>query len=256
MNELNILRADPSAAAAVDTNLRVEERLPFTIRLVQNQEDLQKAILIRHAAYGRHLPEFAETLKSPEASDRQDGVVILLAEAKLDRSPIGTMRIQTNLAQPLALEQSIELPDWMAGRSLAEATRLGITEERIGRVAKTALFKAYYQYCAQNSIDWMVIAGRSPIDRQYDRLLFEDVYPGMGYVALRHAGNMPHRVMALKVSEVKSKWAAASHPLFNYFFRTFHPDINTDARVVASTVMNASSIYKTTEVPLLPKLTA
>ena len=32
----------------------------------------------------------------PESADSEEGAVVLLAESKLDGSPIGTMRIQTN----------------------------------------------------------------------------------------------------------------------------------------------------------------
>jgi hypothetical protein len=202
------------------------ERLPFTVRLVRNSSDLHKAVQIRHAAYARHVPTLAETLRAPEQTDEQDGVVVLLAESKLDGAPLGTMRIQTNQFAPLVLEQSIDLPLELCGRPLAEATRLGIANNSAGRAVKTVLFKAFFLYCQQAGIEWMVIAGRSPIDRQYERLLFSDVYPGMGYVPLRHAGNMPHRVMSFEVATAESRWAAADHPLFDFIFRTEHPDID------------------------------
>ncbi|RJG03069.1 N-acyl amino acid synthase FeeM domain-containing protein [Noviherbaspirillum sedimenti] len=207
-----------------------EERLPFTVRLVHNQQDLSKALQIRYAAYARHVPSFAESLKLAEPTDSNDGVAILLAESKFDGSPLGTMRIQTNGFNPLSLEQSVELPDWLQDKSLAEATRLGVTEQKVGRIVKTVLFKAYYLYCVQNGIDWMVIAGRSPIDRQYDRLLFSDVYPGMGYIPLRHANNMPHRVLAFEVGTAEERWNLAKHPLTNFIFHTSHPDINIGSR--------------------------
>lgn len=203
-----------------------EERLPFTVRIVSTEEDLRKAVHIRHAAYARHVPTFAETLKLPEETDEERGVVVLLAESKLDGSPVGTMRIQTNRFKPLSLEQSIALPGWLRTRSLAEATRLGVTEHRVGHLVKTVLFKAYFQYCQLNGIEWMVIAGRAPIDRQYDRLLFQDVYPGMGYVPLRHASDMPHRIMSFDVRTAEARWAAAKHPLFNFIVRTIHEDID------------------------------
>lgn len=206
----------------------LEERLPFTIRLVRNKEDLRKAVLIRHSAYGRHVPQFAETLRLPEPADSEDGVVVLLAESKLNGAPVGTMRIQTNRFKPLSVEQSLCLPDWLQGRSTAEATRLGVTGERIGRLVKTALFKAYYQYCVHAGIDWMVITARSPLDRQYERLMFKDIYPGMGYVPIRHVGNMPHRVMSFSVSDARRNWREANHPLFDYVFRTNHSDINVN----------------------------
>jgi hypothetical protein len=203
-----------------------EEHLPFTVKVVRNAGELRKAIQIRHAAYSRHVPALAEILRSAEPLDNEEGVVVLLAESKLDGSPIGTMRIQTNRYIPLALEQSVELPAALRGRPLAEATRLGVTEERVGRLVKTVLFKAYFMFCQQAGIEWMVIAGRTPIDRQYDRLLFKDVYPGLGYVKLAHANNMPHRILSFDVNAAEANWAAAKHPLFDFIFRTAHPDID------------------------------
>jgi len=202
-----------------------EELLPFTVRLVRDEDDLSKAVQIRHSAYARHLPDFAETLKSPETADADNGVVVLLAESKLDGSPLGTMRIQTNQFKPLCLEQSVELPSWLTTRPLAEATRLGVTNEKGGRLVTTMLFKAFFQYCQQTGIEWMVIAGRAPVDRTYDRLMFEDVFPGKGYIPLAHAGNLPHRVMLFDVNTAEDRWAQAKHPLLGFMCHTHHPDI-------------------------------
>ena len=208
----------------------VEEVLPFTVRLVGDDQDLSKAVQIRHSAYARHLPAFAETLKTPETADSEEGVVVLLAESKLDGSPLGTMRIQTNEFKPLCVEQSVLLPEWLKGHRLAEATRLGVTDGKGGRLVTTVLFKAFYLYCKLTGIDWMVITGRSPIDRQYERMLFEDVFPGAGYIPLAHVGNLPHRVMTSSVQTAEARWTAAKNPLFEFAFRTFHPDIELGER--------------------------
>lgn len=208
----------------------IEEVLPFTVRLVGDDDDLNKAVKIRHSAYSRHLPLFAETLKLPESIDSDEGVVVLLAESKLDGSPLGTMRIQTNELKPLSVERSIRLPDWLKGHRMAEATRLGVTDGKGGRLVTTVLFKAFYLYCKLTGIEWMVIAGRAPIDRQYQRLLFEDVFPGSGYVPLAHAGNLPHRIMCSSVDTAEARWTAAKNPLFDFAFRTFHPDIELGER--------------------------
>ena len=45
------------------------ERLPFSVRVVSTEADLAKAVSIRHAAYARHMPEFAEKLLNPESMD-------------------------------------------------------------------------------------------------------------------------------------------------------------------------------------------
>ena len=203
-----------------------EEMLPFTLRLVRTPAQLEKAVQIRHSAYARHLPGLAETLKEPESADFEDGVVVFLAESKLDGSPLGTMRIQTNDFKPLCLEQSVELPDWLRTRRLAEATRLAVTNDKVARLVKAILFKTYFVYCRQIGIEWLVIAGRSPIDRQYDRMLFKDVFPELGYIPLRHAGNLPHRVMSFHLAQAEEHDGVAHHPMFDFFFRTHHPDVD------------------------------
>ncbi len=204
------------------------EWLPFTVNVVRTAQELKKAVEIRHSAYARHMPEFADTLRAPEKMDLEPGVVIFLAASKVDGSPLGTMRVQTNAFRPLALESSVTLPPHLQSASLAEATRLGITQDRLGRLVKTALFKSFYQYCLFSGIEWMVIAGRSPIDRQYERLMFRDIHPEGGYIPLKHASNIPHRVMSLEVANVEALWRTANHPLYSFFFQTHHPDLETD----------------------------
>jgi len=202
------------------------ERLPFTVSIARSDEQLDKAVTMRHAAYARHVPALADHLKAPEPCDYEEGSVVLLAESKLDGSPVGTMRIQTNRYSQLAIEQSVDLPGWLQDSSLAEATRLGVALGRVGRVVKTMLFKAYFLYCQQAEIDWMVIGGRAPLDRQYEALLFTDVFPEQGFIPLRHASNIPHRVLAFEVETAEERWSAADHPLFDFVFRTHHPDLD------------------------------
>jgi hypothetical protein len=206
------------------------ERLPFTIRRVETEDSLRKAVQIRHAAYARHLPEFAQTLALPEACDYEDDAVVLLAESRLDGTPLGSVRIQTNLHRALHVEDSVELPSWLQGKRLAEVTRLGIDEGRIGRVVKIALIKACFEYCEQNGIDYAVVTGRSPIDRQYAQLLFTDVFEDGAMVPLRHVGNIPHRVMAFEIATGEARWSAARHPMLGFFKHTHHPDIDIGAR--------------------------
>ena len=205
----------------------VTEQLPFTIRVVQDEADLIKAVQIRHAAYARHIdPKVADALRQPEDLDTAPGVVILLAESKLDGTALGSMRIQTNQFQPLTVEQSVELPRWMSDKSLAEGTRLGVTQDKVGRLVKTLLVKAGYLYCVKHHIDYMVVTARSPLDRQYERLLFQDVYPGMGFVPLAHVFGLPHRVMYFDVFDGEELWTENQHPLLGFMRFTEHPDLH------------------------------
>ena len=205
---------------------RTVERLPFTVRRVETEADLLKAVRVRHAAYARHVPEFARSLAQPEAADYDADTIVLLAESKLDGEPIGSTRIRTNLYRPLGVEESVVLPDWLQDKRLVEATRLGIDEGRVGRMVKIALVKACFMYCEDNAIDYSVATGRSPVDRQYQQLMFVDVFPEQGMVPLRHVGNLPHRVMAFEIATFQQRWQEARHPMLDFFFNTHHPDID------------------------------
>jgi hypothetical protein len=217
------------AAAAMGQALpeapMAEERLPFTVRVVRSETALCKAVAIRQAAYARHVPAFAAKLGSPEPNDHDQGSVVLLAESRLDGSPLGTMRIQTNRFRDLAIAQSVELPAWLKNKSMAEATRLGVTLGRPGRVVKTTLFKSFFLYCQQANIEWMVIAARPPLDRQYEALMFEDLFPGQ-FIPMRHGNNIPHRVLAFDVRNAEARWNEAGHPLLDFMCHTYHPDID------------------------------
>lgn len=222
----------PSVASGMATPLPRDvdharvEILPFTVRIAEDMTDIRKAVKIRHAAYSRHVPALAEKLTEPEQFDFEDGMFVLIAESKLDGAPLGSMRIQTNQHRPLLLEESVELPLQFVGKSLAEATRLGVTQDRMGRMVKIIMFKAMFMWCFEHGVDWMVIAARSPLDRQYEALMFEDVFPGLGFQAMRHAGNIPHRVFSHEIESGQARWAEAGHPLYDLFFNTRHPDID------------------------------
>jgi hypothetical protein len=149
---------------------------------------------------------------------------------------------KTNDFKPLCLEQSVELPDWLKTRRLAEATRLAVTNDKTARLVKAVLFKAYFVYCRQIGIEWLVIAGRSPIDRQYDRMLFKDVFPDLGYIPLRHAGNLPHRVMSFHLAKTEEHEGVAGHPMFDFFFRTHHPDMDLTPSLSAMAAQNPQQL--------------
>ncbi|MGI4859720.1 MAG: N-acyl amino acid synthase FeeM domain-containing protein [Janthinobacterium lividum] len=216
----------PSSKEMFDrSRVKKTERLPFTIKVVSNPTELERAVEMRRAAYGRHLPGFAETM-GVEALDTAPGTVVLLAQSRLDGGPLGTMRVQTNAFAPLALEQSVQLPDWLSHARLAEATRLGVARGAIGRTVKVALCKAYFMYCAQNGVDWMMITARSPLDREYEAMLFNDVFVRNEFLPMTHVGGLPHRVMAKPVALVRQRWTEVNHPFLEFFFDTDHLDID------------------------------
>jgi hypothetical protein len=201
------------------------ESLPFVIRCVRSEEELVKAVAIRKNAYSRHLPELASRFSTPEASDLDGSSRVLVALSKLDGMPLGSMRFRTNQHQPLDVEQSVTLPESLRTRVLTEATRLAVSQAAVGRVVKAMLMKAMFLQCEAGGIDCMVAAARSPMDRFYQWLFFEDVYPGGDFVPMAHAGMIPHRVLNCDIALTKRRWAEVEHPWYPLFFETHHPDI-------------------------------
>lgn len=236
MNRLSAIVPPPFRAVPAPVDARTpgtpawtQERLPFTVRVVSNETDLSKAVSIRAQAYGRHMPEFGEKLRTPESLDSEPGVVVLLAESKLDGSPLGTLRIQSNAYMPLKVEQSVTLPRWLRDRPLVEGSRLGIVGGPIGRLVKMVLIKATLQYCEADGIDWAIVAARAPLDRQYDQMMFEDLFPEQGFIPMRHGNNIPHRVLGFEIETGHQRLTEANHPLLKFMRYTDHPDI--DVRV-------------------------
>lgn len=217
-------QASHAAADAMASGYHTEY-LPFTIRPIRNQDDFQKALDVRYSAYARHMPLFADALRTPESDDMEDDVMILLAESKLDGSPLGTARIQNNLLRPLNLEQSVDLPHWLKGKRLAEARRLAVAPGSAGRLVKMALIKACLLYSMEHELQWSVLAARPPLDRSYEKLLFRDLLDGDTFIPLPRDNNVAHRVLGLDMEQLENTYTQAQHPLLDFFCHTAHPDI-------------------------------
>lgn len=201
------------------------ERLPFQVKIA-TADELMAAVRLRAAAYGRHLPALAAQLLQPEAADFELGNEVFVAVSKLDGSMLGTIRTHSNLFKPLPLEASFDLPARFHGCRLIEATRLSVLGSLDASLVRNALFKAFFQYCLSQKVDWMLAAGRRPVDRLYDAMLWRDV-DGIGTLyPMAHAAGVPHRVMCMAPAKAEPTWRAADHPLFRFAFQTVHPDLN------------------------------
>lgn len=210
------------------------ESLPFVVRCVRDEAELEKAVAIRCSAYGRHVPDLAARFATPEPGDVDGSSRVLVALAKLDGMPLGSMRYRTNRHRPLDLEQSVKLPSALRGQVLTEATRLAVTQAAVGRVVKAMLMKAMLLQCQAGGVENMVVTARHPMDRFYHWLLFEDVFPGGEFIPMAHVGMIPHRVMCCDIVATRQRWKTVEHPWYPLFFETRHPDVETTPFPVAS----------------------
>ena len=201
------------------------ERLPFRVEIATDR-DMHEVARLRSFAYGRHLPGLGEALQKPEPADYAPGCQVFVAKSKLDGEMLGTLRTHANTHRPLPMEASIELPGRLTGSLMVETTRLSILGGEGASLVRNTMFKALYDYCLEQKVDWMLAAGRRPVDRIYDGLLFKDVMEPGAYYPMAHAAGVPHRVMLLSPTNAQAQWAAYKHPLFDFMVETYHPDID------------------------------
>ena len=142
----------------------IRERLPFRVRFVDSAQDLEKAVEIRSSAYSRHVPSVGAALRKPETDDYRRDVRRPLAERKIDGLPVGSVRLQTNVDQPLRIEGELKLPDVYSNRRLIEAMRLGVTNGIPGRLVNAALHQGGIRDMPRMR-NRLLDRGRSPVGR-------------------------------------------------------------------------------------------
>lgn len=212
-------------AGGIETLVSHSESLPFRVEIASDAH-MDGVIQLRAASYGKHLPELGAKLREAEAADFDVGCEVFVATSKLDGSVIGTLRTHANIMKALPLQHSLQLPPRFRGSRMVETTRLCIKGNPHSSVVRSALFKALHSYCLEQNVDWMMAAGRRPVDRIYDSLHFQDVGQPRNFYPMAHASGVPHRVMCLDPQEVRPLWLEAQHNLYRFFFETQHPDID------------------------------
>jgi hypothetical protein len=217
---------DELEEASASTN-----QLPFVMKLVRTEAQLQRVCDLRSVAYGHHLPHLADHLRMPDSLDKSPGTVIFLAEDKITGEAIGTARLQSNTHRPLLLEGSVDIPADLKRHTLAEITRFSVRPGYNQFTTRQALIKACYLYCCAMQLPVILIGARRPLDRIYESLGYVDIFePGRKF-PLQHAGGIEHRVLKFDVYGAERSWHAQQHPLYGFMFQTYHPDIQVFSAV-------------------------
>ena len=201
----------------------------FSVRLATSEADLHEVCAVRAAAYGHHDPEMGPKFGEAEPLDRADGTAVLLCRDKKTGQGIGTARIQVSGFGPLVLENSVELPSWLANKPRAQISRLAVLAGADSFV-KLSLMKASYQYCLATQVRWIVIGARSgALIRNYRNLGFKDVFESGTWVPLASGGNLPHQILAFDVMGAKATWQATRNRLYGFMTETCHVDLQVVA---------------------------
>ena len=199
--------------------------LPVAIRVAATAADLRQVVAVRAEASGSPTPA---ATNAPETWDQRPNATLLLAESR-DAQALGSLRVLASERGRLMVEERVDLPAALKGRSLAEASRLVVKPGRNATLVRLMLWKAFHRYCLAAQIDTMLIAVREPAARQYEWLGFRDALPVRFSPDGRGAAT--HRLMMLGVFEAHERSLRDDHPLHDFFFVERHPEIDLLAAV-------------------------
>lgn len=232
-----------SAVAPVATLAGLLQRVPedkdIEVTLVRTDDQLEAAVRIRAQAYGRHAPEMLDILREAEPNDLASEAVVFLARDRVSGETLGSMRVMTNLQEPLPFELEIELPEAFRGRTISVVQRLAVAAGAAGIETKKRLFKAYYLYSIARQVEWLILYTLPPRDRLFARLGFTQVFPGEGIVKGRFSDFRPVRFLALKTWEVEPLWKRTVPEWHRFFFEQ-----RTESIKIFSSVANRSNAFR------------
>lgn len=196
--------------------------LGYSVRIALGDDDFREARRVRAAAYGHHDPQIGARFGAEDPMDRSEGTVVLLCRDTQTGEGLGTARIQGSAFGPLLLENSLDLPDWLAHKPRAQISRLAVLAGAPS-VVKLSLMKASYQYCLATQVRWMVIGARNAaLIRNYRSLGFKDVFEAGAWVPLASGGGLPHQILAFDVIGARAAWQATRNRLYG-FMTEAHP---------------------------------
>lgn len=207
---------------------RKTEPLPFTVRLATNLLDIERIAAQRGVAYSRHQPDLVRKLRldHPEADDLRPDVLHLMAENGRGQL-VGSMRLNTNINQPLRFEREFNLPAIFQKRSLLEAGRMTSARGPDGQSVVPALIKFAFEISYRAGVDHLLLIARSPIDRIYKALTFEDVFPGQKVETSAQPG-VQVSLFHIPIASVDQRLREAEAPFYQFLALTEHTGIDID----------------------------
>lgn len=193
----------------------------ISVRIARTQADLEKALQVRWLGYKKY-----ESFSQPEMEELDHGTncTILFAE-DLEKNPLGTLRILDHRRGPIELQKFLNVDELLPQTgSIAEATRFSVPRSARSPRVKLLLWKAFYLFCVQRKIDYMVVSMRPAAAGDYQRLQFTRAEGG----CYSHAtlGNLPHETYYLHVPTAPQVFRLHNNTLLSFFTETIHPEID------------------------------
>ncbi len=201
--------------------------LPFVVRAVSTTDELLTVARLRLSVYRVAAKGEEPPLESAlDVEDFAANSQVLAAIDKETNEMIGTMRIAFSSRGPTTMEQLISLPEPWRHAPYAEARLLCVPKSENSRMVLLMLCKTFFKACRIEGVDNIIIGARRAMEPFYRILCFEDVSdPPMFFSPA--ANNMPHRILALRVSQLEQIWPQHdfTENLRRMFFVQQHEDI-------------------------------
>jgi hypothetical protein len=198
---------------------------PYSIRIARTALQLQTAVEVRYQAYSEKLQALASKVKQPGPLDYEHEPVVLLAESRLTGEAVGTLRLNTGPGI-LGMLDDIDLPDNILGERVAFVSRMavvGTVHER--QLVRNLMQKACFQLCIAKQLNRMLLLAVEPRERLFYRCGFSDVFEDG---KARHPAFLEHfpvKALYADTYGMERHWKEQKHPLYDFLFRTFHPEI-------------------------------
>lgn len=215
--------ADASSASSPVSALSAST--PYRVRIVRTEEQFRKALAVRREAYSKKHPELAADVAQSEHLDYTNNAIILLVEDSRDGRPLATLRLNSG-AGVTAMLRDLNLPAETASPRMAYISRMAaVGSGREKSLARALANKALFQICMARQFDRMLILPALPRDKLYYRWGFTHVFPDGQPRKPAMLGGIEAHVLQLEVYAIERNWRNSNHALYDFIFRTFHPEI-------------------------------
>ncbi len=197
----------------------------YRISLVRTPDQLDAVVAVRREAYGSRLQALADQVGRPEDFDFNHDAVILLLEDRISGRPLATTRLNTGKSL-LPIMADMELPSFITDNPIGYVSRMAIVGEAMKKPEIRLLMdKAICQLCWARQIRNMLIFAVVPRQRIFMSRGFKDIFEDRLPRHPAFLNGVPIRALMLEVVALERHWREAQHPAYEFFFNTFHPEI-------------------------------
>ena len=204
---------------------------PYKVRIVRTQDQLDSVVAVRCQAYSEKLQALASKVQQPGPLDFTHEPIVLIAENVASGEAVGTLRVNTG-PQVLDLLQDVHLPGELIRERVAFVSRMAVIGDVHDRpLVRNLLQKAVFQLSVAKQLSRILLLAVHPRERLFYRCGFKDVFRDGAPRFPKFLDHFPVKALYADTYALEREWKEEKHPLYDFLFRTFHPEIEIFASV-------------------------